>query len=241
MVTESTPNEDPSVIGLNLVSIVLPVHNQADHIEAVVTSFETALSHVGCRHELILVSNGCRDESPAICKKLAQSFERICAIDTPEGGWGRAVKLGLREAKGTVVGYTNSARTTPDQLATLVLQSLVNPYSVVKATRVGRAGLRKVGSSLYNWESRLLFHFVSSDVNGTPKFFPRHFNRLFKLSHDDDLIDLEFLIICHSEGYPVLEVPIFSGRRHGGESTTRFRTALKLYSGAYRMWRAKSE
>ncbi len=223
------------------MSIVLPVHDQADHIEAVVTSFRAALSHVGCQHELILVSNGCRDESPAICAKLAQSIEGIRAIDTKAGGWGLAVKLGLREAKGAVVGYTNSARTKPDQLATLVLQSLMNPDSVLKATRVGRAGLRRVGSSLYNWESRLLFQIACSDVNGTPKFFPRRFSRLFGLSHDDDLIDLEFLRICKSEGYPVLEVPVFSGRRHGGESTTRFRTAVNLYSGAYRMWRGKRE
>jgi len=199
------------------------------------------LSHVGCEHELILVSNGCRDESPSICNELARTFERARAIDTPEGGWGRAIKLGLREAKGKVVGYTNSARTTPDQLAALVLQSLVNPGSVVKATRVGRGGLRRVGSSLYNLESRLLFQIACSDVNGTPKFFPRRFSRLFQLSYNDDLIDLEFLRICHREGYPVLEVPIFAGKRHGGESTTRFRTAIELFTGAYRMWRGKSE
>jgi glycosyltransferase involved in cell wall biosynthesis len=241
LVTQSTSYDEPSVTGVDLVSIVLPVHNQADHIEGVVTGYETALSHVGCRRELILVSNGCRDHSPAICNKLAQSVKHVRAVDVAKGGWGRAVKLGLREARGTVVGYTNSARTTPDQLAALVLHALVNPESVVKATRVGRAGLRKVGSTLYNWESHLLFQLVCSDVNGTPKFFPRRFNKLFELSYDDDLIDLEFMRICHNERYPVLEVPIFSGKRHGGESTTRFRTALKLYSGAFRMWRGKTE
>lgn len=108
---------------------------------------------------------------------------------------------------------------------------------VVKATRVGRAGLRKVGSSLYNWESRLLFQLAWSDVNGTPKFFPRDFKNLINLSRDDDLIDLEFLRICRDEGYPVMEVPILAGARHGGESTTRIGTALRLYRGAYRMWR----
>jgi glycosyltransferase involved in cell wall biosynthesis len=239
--TEFAHGGDPAFARVNLISIVLPVYNQADHIEDVVTNFEAALRHVSCRHEFILVSNACRDQSPAICNKLAQSSAHVRAVDIAESGWGRAVKVGLREAKGTVVGYANSARTTPDQLATLILQALVNPGSVVKATRVGRSGVRMVGSSLYNWESRLLFRFVSSDVNGTPKFFPRTFHKLLELSYDDDLIDLEFMRICHGEGYPVLEVPIFSGKRHGGESTTRFRTALKLYSGAYRMWRGKKE
>jgi glycosyltransferase involved in cell wall biosynthesis len=186
---------------------------------------------------LILVNNACRDKSPEICDNLARSFDQVRVINTPLPGWGRAVKLGLQEAKGSIIGYTNSARTSPDQLATLVLHSLMHRDRVVKATRVGRAGLRKVGSSLYNWESRLLFQVAWSDVNGTPKFFPQSFKSLFNLSCDDDLIDLEFLRICRDEGYPVMEVPILAGARHGGESTTRIGTALRLYGGAYRMWR----
>jgi hypothetical protein len=216
---------------------VLPVHNQADHIEGIVTGFEAALAHLECRHELILVSNACQDKSPAICDNLACSFDQVQAINTPLPGWGRAVKLGLQQAKGSVIGYTNSARTSPDQLATLVLCSLIHRDRVVKATRVGRAGLRRVGSSLYNWESRVLFQLACSDVNGTPKFFPRDFKTLFNLSRDDDLIDLEFLRVCRDQGYPVLEVPILAGARHGGESTTRIGSALRLYRGAYSMWR----
>ena len=223
-----------------LVSIVLPVHNQADHIETVVAGFERALGTLKCQYELILVSNACRDESPEICEKLTRTYQAVRAINTASAGWGGAVKLGLREARGSVVGYTNSARTSPEQLATLVLHSLLRPASVVKAKRLGRAGMRKLGSALYNWESRLLFHLVWSDVNGTPKFFPRCFAGLFQLSCDDDLIDLEFLRVCRKEGYPLLEVPILSGRRHGGESTTRFETAVQLYVGAYRMWRSEA-
>ena len=222
-----------------LVSIVLPVHNQADHIETVIADFERALGSFKCNYELILVSNACRDESREVCENLARTYQTVRTIDIVSAGWGRAVKLGLREAKGSIVGYTNSARTSPEQLATLVLHSLLHPGSVVKAIRLGRAGLRKLGSALYNWESRLLFQFVWSDVNGTPKFFPRRFAGLFQLSCDDDLIDLEFLRICRKEGYPLVEVPIFSGQRHGGESTTRFGTALQLYLGAYQMWRSE--
>jgi len=74
-------------------------------------------------------------------------------------------------------------------------------------------------------------------VNGTPKVFPRSCERLLHLTRDDDLIDAEFGRICRREGYPMLEVPIFSSRRHGGKSTTTARTVLKLYWGAYQLWR----
>ena len=216
---------------------MLPVYNQADHIEAVVADCQAALAHLACPYELILASNGCRDESPEVCRALAGRDPRVRAVDSEAGGWGLGVKLGLREARGGLLAYTNSARTTGEQLATVVLAALVHRGSVVKATRLGRAGVRRLGSALYNRECRLLHKIPCRDVNGTPKVFPRAFAKLLGLTRDDDLIDLEFLTICGREGYPVVEVPIFSGRRHGGESTTRLASARRLYAGAYGMWR----
>ena len=62
---------------------------------------------------------------------------------------------------------------------------------------------------------------------------------LLALSRDDDLIDAEFVAICRREGYPMLEVPVFSSRRHGGKSTTNYGSAWKMYVGAYRLWQER--
>ena len=90
---------------------------------------------------------------------------------------------------------------------------------------------------LYNLECRALFDLSYWDINGTPKVFPRSFDKLLSLTRDDDLIDAEFNIICRREGYQVLEVPIFSCLRHGGKSVTNYRSAIKMYWGAIRLWR----
>ena len=225
----------------DLISIILPVHNQADHIAEVVSRFDLALSHILCRYELILVSNACRDDSADICRGLARSCEHVRAIESREGGWGRAVRVGLRESTGNLLAYTNTARTTPALLAMLVLHAVVNPNCVVKTTRLGRSGLRLLGSTAYNFECKLLFQVPSWDVNGTPKIFPRSFEKLLTLSRNDDLIDLEFMKICRHEAYPVVEIPVYSESRHGGDSTTRLNSAFNLYYGAYRMWREKNK
>ena len=59
--------------------------------------------------------------------------------------------------------------------------------------------------------------------------------RLLQLTRDDDLIDLEFNVICRQEGYPVIETPIFSTTRHSGGSTTDLRAAFRLYRGALQL------
>ena len=46
---------------MNLVSIVLPIHNQADHVGRTVEEYAAGLARVPTPHEILLVVNGCRD------------------------------------------------------------------------------------------------------------------------------------------------------------------------------------
>ncbi len=221
-----------------LISIILPLHNQGDHIAIIVDEYIKILSHIRCDKEYLLVANGCRDNTVEVCHGLSQKHKVIRVIESKTKGWGLAVKLGLREAKGDMVCYTNAARTSPQDLAVFLLYAVANPNLVIKATRKTREKLkRRLGSVLYNLECRFFFDLSCWDINGTPKVFPRHFGHLLKLTRDDDLIDLEFNIICRRKNYPMLQLPIFSTRRHGGASTTNYRSAFGMYMGAYKMWR----
>ena len=60
-----------SVGGLE-VSIVLPIHNQADHIGESIEDYVNALERLPIGYELILVPNGCRDESASVCARLGR-------------------------------------------------------------------------------------------------------------------------------------------------------------------------
>lgn len=223
-----------------LISIILPVYNQADHIGAIVQEYEAALEKIQHPHELILVVNNCRDRSLEVCQALAKQYSTIRIVHSAEGGWGLAVKLGITAAKGDLICYTNSARTSHKDLTLLLLYAVVYPQVIIKANRKIRDNwFRRLGSLLYNLECRTLFDLSYWDINGTPKIFPRQCDRLFHLTRDDDLIDAEFNIICRQEGYPVLEVPIFSTSRHSGRSTTNLKFALRLYWGALQIWQQK--
>jgi glycosyltransferase involved in cell wall biosynthesis len=221
-----------------LTSIVLPVHDQADHIEGVVESYLDALDALGLEFEMLLVTNACRDESPDLCNRIARSDSRVRHLPSPIAGWGAAVRTGLSTAQGNLLCYTNSARTTPQILSLLLLYATIYPDVVIKANRrIRDSRRRRLGSLLYNLECRGLFDLSVWDVNGTPKIFPRSFDRLLHLTRDDDLVDLEFVAICREAEYPVIEVPILATTRYGGRSTTGYRAASRMYVGAYRLWR----
>src|SRR4051794_23558292 len=219
-------------------SVVLPVHNQADHLESVVEAHLRALRDLPMTTEIVLVPNACRDATADISRRLAERHDEVRVVELVEGGWGRAVKAGLREASGDLLCYTNSARTTTEMLTLALLFASVHPDVVVKANRRVRDSLvRRVGSVIYNLEARWLFELAEWDVNGTPKVFPRACAALLELDEDGDLIDLEFVARCHAEGYRVVELPLLAFERHGGRSTTNWRSAFDMYTGAWRLAR----
>jgi glycosyltransferase involved in cell wall biosynthesis len=225
-----------------LISIVLPVYNQADHIGPIVDEYRDALSRIPNPCEFVLVVNGSRDRSLDVCQALAAKDPSIKVTHSEKGGWGLAVRLGLQAASGELLCYTNSARTSKQDLLLLLLYAVANPDVVIKANRkIRESWQRRLGSLLYNLECRALFDLPQWDINGTPKVFPRAFDKLLTLHCDDDLIDAEFNMVCRRENYPILEVPIFSSRRHGGKSTTSYRSALRMYWGAYQLWRQARE
>ena len=222
-----------------LISVVLPVHNQAAYIGAIIDSYRDVLGQLGPPYELVLSVNGSSDDSVAVCQKLAQAQPEVRVISDPRAGWGLAVKAGLRASRGDLLCYTNCARTTAADLRQLLLTGLEQPSAVIKATRrVRDSWKRRLGSALYNAECRVLLGVKTRDVNATPKVFSRSHAALLGLTSDGDMLDAEFLFICRRQGFPVIEVPIFGNRRQGGSSTTNYSSAVGMYVGAYRLWRA---
>jgi dolichol-phosphate mannosyltransferase len=218
-------------------SIILPVYNQADHLEGVVRALVMELEGLPGAFELILVPNGCRDHSEEVCCSLAEESDRIVTAPLSEGGWGRAVRHGVGRARGEILCFTNLARTQPHDLFLALLYAHSHPDAVIKASRKVRDSfVRRLGSLLYNLQCRALFDLPYWDINGTPKVFPRSFSSLLNLREEGDLLDLEFMVECRNAPYRVIELPILATVRHGGKSTTRLRSALRMYQGAFRLW-----
>ena len=220
------------------VSIILPVYNQANHIEGIIKDYLSGLDSFKHSFEIILVVNASRDGSLEVCQGLAASRSSIRVLHNVEPGWGRAVRNGLAAARGKIITYTNSARTSPHNLISLIMLAIANPGCMIKASRKLRYPLlRRLGSGLYNLQCRALFNLAVWDVNGTPKAFSRDLVNSIELAEDGDLIDLELVVKCMQKGYQILDVPVVHSERHGGGSTTNVISAFKMYWGAFRLWR----
>jgi glycosyltransferase involved in cell wall biosynthesis len=213
-------------------SIVLPCRNQADHLGRILADYLRVLD--GTSFELIVVPNASRDRTRDIADEVAGRDSRVRVIANPASGWGASVRLGLDAARGSVLAYTNSARTDPATLPALLDRH--RPDRLVKLRRVQReAPLRAFGSWLYNGEARLLFGVRSDDVNGTPKIFSADFYRRLQIASTGDLFDLELMHHSQRAGLTIDEVAVPGFRRHGGRSTTTLGSAWNMYVGAVKL------
>jgi len=217
------------------LSVILPVHNQADHIASVIEGYLREFKNQPW--EIILVPNKSHDNSTRICRSIAAKNPNIRVIENKLGGWGLSVRMGLQTARGRFLCYTNSARTIPSTISFLFKQYKKHPGALAKVTRHTRGNwIRSFGSVLYNLECRWLFQINSWDINGTPKLFDANLLRRLKLTSKGDLLDLEFLTKCNRLGVPLFEMPIGGFARHGGKSSTSLKNAVRLYGGALQLW-----
>lgn len=86
----------------DLISIVVPIYNVESYVEQCIASL-TAQTYE--RLEIILVDDGSKDGSPAICDAWAEKDPRITVIHKQNGGLSDARNIGIEAAHGTFLMF----------------------------------------------------------------------------------------------------------------------------------------
>ena len=88
-----------------MISIIIPVYNAERHLHQCI---ESVIAQTFKDWEAILVNDGSKDGSFAICQEYASMDSRIRVIDKPNGGPSSARNKGLDEAQGEYVYFMDA-------------------------------------------------------------------------------------------------------------------------------------
>ena len=100
------------------VSVIIPVYNAEKYLRETIDS---VLGQDFEDFELLLVDDGSKDASPAICDEYAAQDSRVQALHKTNGGVSSARNLGLDKARGEyIVFLDNDDLLYPDFLSTMV-------------------------------------------------------------------------------------------------------------------------
>lgn len=95
------------------LSVIIPAYNEEERIGKTLTAVYTYLTHQPYTWELLIVLDGCRDQTAAVVETFAQGKQNICWIDRQQNrGKGYTVREGMLAAKGEIRLFTDADNST---------------------------------------------------------------------------------------------------------------------------------
>jgi len=128
-----------------LVSIIVPVYNSEPYLEACVNSI---LDQRYGNIELILVNDGSKDASPAICDRFAAQDSRVVVIHRENGGIAAAQNSGLDAATGELITFCDNDDLMSPQLVGRLVEILLSTGSDMSCCRWYNVGASVAGELL---------------------------------------------------------------------------------------------
>ena len=128
---EQLTASDPAGVDAALdVSIILPVYNEAEHLEAEVTRVRAAMDASEYSYEIIVIDDGSSDNSAEVASRI----EGIRFIHFLQNrGSGSARKAGTKAARGRVTVWTDVDMTYPNDTIPQLVKELEGYDQVVGA------------------------------------------------------------------------------------------------------------
>ena len=205
-------------------SIVLPCYNEAKTLPALFAGFEQATEDWGSI-EVIYVNNGSTDETEAVLNELLagrpKQSARLVSIKANRG-YGTGILSGLRAANGQFLGWTHAdSQYHPGIVAEgfkRLLEAKEPAKSFVRGRRTGRGAVDVLFTAGMSLVASLALATRLDDINGQPKLFPRCFLKLLTGAPSDFSLDLYALYQARQNGYAMIEMPVYFGKRIHGKA-----------------------
>jgi glycosyltransferase involved in cell wall biosynthesis len=215
------------------LSIVIPMYNEAENVEATLNQVEEALASFQGGYEIIAVNDGSADRTPEILERVASKNRKVKVVSHSKNfGRGMALRTGFKESKGAIVvsidadlsydprniiNLVDTLRREPD--VDFVLASPYMPGGSVKNVPLLRLWISKLGNKI------LRFAMPNRIYTSTGIFraYRRKVLDSLELESEDKEIHLEVLSKAIALGFRPKEVPVVLANRKRGRSKFKLR------------------
>jgi glycosyltransferase involved in cell wall biosynthesis len=195
------------------LSVVIPVHNEAEILEAEVGEVVAGLEARGLDYELLVCENGSTDATLALADSLAAANPHIRALRSPVADYGAAMRLGMAQARGEVIA--NFDIDYHDVDFAVRAAALTDRYGIVVGSKVmagsddRRSVVRRLVSRVFILVLRVLFDPHIDDTHGI-KVFRRDVVQTYlpRVVMEKDLFDTELVVRARRGGVAVTALPV---------------------------------
>jgi glycosyltransferase involved in cell wall biosynthesis len=149
--------------GPQLLSVVVPLHDEEDTVGELCRRIDTALTEVP--YELILVDDASTDGTPQLLDSLADGDPRVRVLHLSRNfGHQAALTAGLEHARGEAVAMLDGDLQDPPELLPQMLAHWRSGSDVVSAVRTSRVGESRFKLATARWFYRLFAKLSDLDL-----------------------------------------------------------------------------
>jgi len=221
MIIEPLSQTKPeTAAGTPVISVVVPVHNEAPNIAPLIAAISTALA--GINHEIVYVDDGSTDTSPQILAEIASTLPTLVRVRHKQScGQSAAVITGVKAAQGAFIATLdgdgqNDPADIPAMLeAALQAETTGKKPVLIAGHRVARndSGAKRWGSKIANAVRGKLLQDGTPDTGCGAKLFRRA--AFLELPHFDHIHRFLPALFIRAGGH-VVSVPVrHHARAHG--------------------------
>ncbi len=207
------------------ISIIIPAHNEAERILPTLQTYyhffkELSNQQTIAGFELVVVLNGCSDNTAEVVNQYRIHYSEIRVIDMIESGKGLAVKTGFIDAlkrPNDFIGFVDADMATrPTFFYDLVIQIGVHDAAIASRYMPGayiyppKSFIKAWGRKIfYNNMARLLLNLNMYDYQCGAKLFKRKVLSTIvdHLTMQQWSFDVELLYLTDLFGFSLIEVP----------------------------------
>lgn len=137
------------------ISVIVPIYNEVESLEALVSAIAQTLLSTDRPYEMICVDDGSKDGTTALLKELAQNRDDLCAVILRRNyGQTAAMAAGFHHAQGQfIISLDADLQNDPTDIPELITK-LEEGYDLVSGWRKNRqdaALTRLLPSKIANW------------------------------------------------------------------------------------------
>lgn len=201
------------------VTLIIPAHNEAQRLWSTLHVYHTAFAKAfGSDFELLVVCNGCTDETAALATLYQRSAPQVRVVVIEEAvGKGGAILEGFRVATGAQVVFADADAATESASLLKLLADLADYDVVIGSRRLAgsvivrpQTQLRRVFGTAFHVSTRLLFNLPFYDTQCGAKAFRKRAAVLLSeaVSETKWTFDVDLLLSARRLGLTVVERPV---------------------------------
>lgn len=226
------------------LSFVIPAYNEEPNVGEALRRASAVVAGLNLDYEILLVNDGSRDRTGEIARSMSGEIPNLRVVDNnPNRGYGGALKSGFYAATKEWIAFAPSDNQFDfNQLRDLMTQA--KTAGIVTGYRANDADpfMRRVNRWGWNGLVRVLFGYMTRDIDCGFKLFRREILGHVTLNSDGAMVDTELLAGAQARGYKIVEVPLkhlprTAGNPTGANARVILRAFRDLVRFRFRLWR----